>query len=100
MSEIIVSQIGRFRRVVDSENCESFLFECPRCREWLPMSTQHLSGALAPVHFENPSMMPKRSGKPTICAFQKQLAYGATLVAAIQANLLMTCKPYDDESET
>lgn len=88
MSQIVSTELGRFRKVVDSQKQASFLFECPACKEWLPMSEGHLSGANTVLHFH-------RDNKERLCEYFEAKPYGATLVSAMQSRILMEEKPYD-----
>ncbi len=96
MSKIVTTELGRFRQVVDSAGVKSFLFECPECKEWLPLSEAHLAGELAPIHFaRTDEMVTMTHGR--VCYFAKKQNYGATLVSTIQARLLMDEAPHDME---
>jgi hypothetical protein len=102
MSKIVTTQLGRFR-LVEDHGRKSFLFECPECKEWLPMSEEHLNGSQAPIHFAKldvVDMVTMDYGK--ICSYAKKECYGAFLVATMQAKLLMAAegedvKPYDTD---
>ena len=101
MSLIVTTELGRFRQIVDSMGVKSFLFECPECKEWLPLSEEHLNGSVAPIHFARTDDMGTMS-HGRICSFSKKDCYGATLVATMQAKLLMAAdgedvKPYDTD---
>ncbi len=93
MSKIITTEIGRFR-CVDDHGVKSFLFECPECNEWLPMSEEHLNGSLAPIHFARIEQMPSMT-HGRVCSFAEKKAYGATLIATMQARILM-CEDVTD----
>jgi len=89
MSKIVTTEFGRFR-MVDDHGSKSFLFECPTCKEWLPMSEEHLNGSVAPVHLSRPkpaSKMEEMSAFPysNVCPYAERKRYGATLVATMQA---------------
>lgn len=101
MSLIVSTNVGRFRQVVDSLGSKSFLFECPVCKEWLPMSEEHLNGTLAPIHFARVDEMPTMTHS-RICSFAEKKVYGADLIATMQAKILMAgegedVKPYDTD---
>lgn len=100
MSKIVTTEIGRFRQVTDGER-KSFLFECPTCKEWLPMSEEHLNGSLAPIHFARTDDMGTMT-HGRVCTYAEKKVYGATLVATMQARMLMMrdgeyLKPYDTD---
>ena len=96
MSLIASTALGRFRKVVDPRGAASFLFECPECKEWLPMSEEHLNGSRAPIHFARvDDMTTMTHGR--ICAYAKKEIYGAALVSTMQARILMGEKPYDTD---
>lgn len=100
MSKIVTTELGRFR-LVEDHGRKSFLFECPTCKEWLPMSEEHLSGSKAPIHFARVDAMPTMT-HGRVCSFATKQVYGATLVATMQARLLMASdgedvKPYDTD---
>jgi len=93
MSLIVSTSLGRFRAVTDQQNGKSFLFECPVCGEWLPMSEEHLNGSRDVQHL-------RRGDTDRLCGHFEAKVYGATLVATMQAKLLMAregedVKPYD-----
>jgi hypothetical protein len=101
MSLIVSTNVGRFRQVIDAHGKKSFLFECPECKEWLPMSEQYLNGTLAPIHFaRRDDMVTMTRGR--ICTYTRKTEYGAVLVSTMQAKLLMASegenvKPYDTD---
>ena len=101
MSLIVSTSLGRFRQVVDSTGVKSFLFECPECKEWLPMLEEHLNGTRPPIHFARvDDMITLSHGR--ICSYAKKEVYGAFLVSTMQARLLMASegedvKPYDTD---
>src|SRR5690349_15458770 len=71
MSLIGTTSLGRFRAVVDQQKRKSFLFECPVCGEWLPMSEEHLNGSRDVQHL--------RKGEPDwLCEYFEAKVYGAT----------------------
>jgi phage terminase large subunit GpA-like protein len=93
MSLIVSTSLGRFRHVVDSQKRRSFLFECPTCGEWLPMSEEHLSGSRDVQQL-------RRGETDRLCEYFEAKVYGATLVATMQARFIMMrdgeeIKPYD-----
>lgn len=95
MSLIVSTSLGRFRKVVDSTNTISFLFECPTCGEWLPMSEEHMNGSRDVHHL-------LKGESERLCSYFKADIYGATLIATMQAKILMMrdgedVKPYDTD---
>jgi len=96
MSKIVTTELGRFRSVQDLGGRKSFLFECPECKEWLPLSEQHLSGELAPVHFARTDDMVTMTHQ-RVCSFAKKDNYGAALIATLQARILMGEAPHDTD---
>jgi hypothetical protein len=102
MSRIVTTQLGRFRQWEDSQGNKGFLFECPQCKEWLPMSEGHLNGSLAPIHFARiDDLVTMTHGR--VCDYAKKERYGAFLVSTMQAKLLMASdgedvKPYDTDA--
>jgi hypothetical protein len=101
MSLIVSTSVGRFRQVVDSAGNKWFLFECPECKEWLPMSEEHLNGLIAPIHFAKTDDMITATHN-RICGYSKRERYGAFLVSTMQAKILMASegedvKPYDTD---
>jgi len=87
MSKIVPTKLGRFNAVkADGEN--EFLFECPDCGEWLPMSEEILNGS-APIDHQS------RTRPATFCSFAGTREFGVELVAAMQARLLVDGIPYD-----
>lgn len=96
MSKIVTTELGRFRQVVDSAGVKSFLFECPECKEWLPMLEEHLNGTRPPIHFaRTDEMVTMTHGR--VCAFAKKQNYGAALVSTMQARILMDEQPHDTD---
>ena len=85
MSEIIVSSEGRFRRVTDGKT-KWFLWECPRCRQWSPLSE---------AQWEGREIVECGDGK-RYCGYRETHRFGVSLLAAIQANIL-TGKPSSSE---
>jgi len=103
MSKIVTTALGRFRMVEDHGQ-RSFLFECPECHEWLPLSEDHLSGSVAPIHFARTDDMGTMT-HGRVCHFSEKQPYGANLIATMQARLLMAAegedvKPYDTDHES
>jgi len=97
MSKIVTTDLGRFRQVSDGQR-KSFLFECPTCKEWLPMSEEHLNGSLAPVHLSRldvVDMVTMNYGK--ICSYAKKEQYGTALVSTMQARILMDEAAHDTD---
>lgn len=91
MSLIVSTDLGRFRKVVDQQKRGSFLFECPECKEWLPMTEDHLNGSRDVQHH-------RRVGG--LCNYVGKRSYGSTLVSTMQARILMAeegIKPYDTD---
>lgn len=95
MSRIVDTKIGRFRQVDDGGE-RRFLYECPVCREWLPIRESHLQGAEPIDH-----LAPLESGavfqRP--CAFQGYKALGDELLAALRARILFGERPYTDAED-
>lgn len=91
MSEIIDTQLGRFRRVTDGKT-KWFLFECPTCKEWLPLTEAMMNG-------EEPAVHESATIQGTRCPFSGSHEFGSTLVAAIQAGILSGVEPIHDEDE-
>ena len=95
MSLIVSTSLGRFRAVVDQQKRKSFLFECPVCGEWLPMSEDHLNGSKDVQHL-------RKAEIDRLCEYFEPKVYGAALVATMQAKILMMregedVKPYDTD---
>ena|ERR1041385_5478044 len=95
MSLIVTTDLGRFRAVVDQQQKKSFLLECPVCGEWLPMAEEHLNGSRDIQHL-------RKGETDRLCEYSEAKVYGATLVATMQARLLMAregedVKPYDTD---
>lgn len=81
MSEIIDTQLGRFRRVTDGER-KWFLFECPTCKEWQQLSDAQMAGV-----------------DSMYChgVFERR-EYGAALLATVQVAHLMGQPVYHEEA--
>lgn len=95
MSRIVPTTLGRFRQV-DHGDRKEFLFECPVCSEWLPMSEAILAGKEAIDHLEPPSGAVFQK----TCSFTGKHEFGAALVSTMQVRVLMDEKPYtEDETE-
>jgi hypothetical protein len=77
MSEIVNSQLGRFRRVTDGKT-KWWLWECPRCLTWCSLSERQWNGEISVNHASDGC-----KGQ-----YHETHNFGAQLVAAIQANLL------------
>ena len=101
MSQIVSTSLGRFRRWKADDGSEGFLFECPECKEWVPMSEDHLNGSIAPIHFRRVDGLITIS-HGMVCGYVEKHPYGATLVATMRAKLLMASdgedvRPYDTD---
>ena len=91
MSQLIDTTLGRFNFVMNG-TYRRFLFECPDCKEWLPLDEQHLMG-IAPIDHQsliNPGCF---------CTFSGTREFGCTVIAAIQAQKLMGFKPSHEFDE-
>ena len=88
MSRIVPTELGRFRQVRGSST--AFLFECPACFEWLPMSEEHLNGSRTVEHYIRDTQ--------SLCHYFEAKPYGEQLIATMQARILMDEKPYDEET--
>lgn len=91
MSRIVDTELGQFRYVTDGAKGR-FLFECPHCREMLPMNEEVLAGR-DPVDHQSKTQ-PGR-----FCSFSGVREFGKYLVGAMQAQILMGYKPYHDEGQ-
>lgn len=87
MSEIVPSNLGRFRRVTDGKS-KWWLWECPRCLQWCGLSQEQWEGRVSVNHAADG------------CAgeYHETHDFGATLVAAIQARILMGDPPSEEDA--
>lgn len=90
MSKIVDTNVGRFRQVTDDKD-KWFLWECPNCGSWSGMSDGQLEGKVSVV-CSGPN---GRGG----CDYHATHEFGASLVAAMQAKILMGYKPYYEEGK-
>lgn len=93
MSKIVPTKLGTFRQVVDGSR-KYFLFECPKCGEWLPMTEAHLQGEESIDHLTRPEE--GRTFRAT-CEFGGKHKLGVELLATMQARVLMGEQPYDED---
>lgn len=77
MSEIVDSQVGRFRRVQDGQD-KLWLWECPNCKQWCRLSEKQWNGEESVQCGDG----------IRYCGYHQTHAFGPSLVAAIQANIL------------
>jgi hypothetical protein len=91
MSKLVDTELGQFRMVEDGGR-KRFLFECPACREMLPMDEDILAGR-KPIDHES------RLQPTTYCRFQGTREFGKVLITTMQAYILMGYKPYRDEGQ-
>jgi hypothetical protein len=78
MSEIVTSSDGRFRRVTDGKT-KWWLWECPGCKQWCSLSEKQWAGQVSVDHASD--------GCPG--GYHETHNFGASLVAAMQASILM-----------
>jgi len=93
MSKFVPTSKGLFRAVKD-EGRTRFLFQCPECGEWLPLDEEALAGRLSLSH--------ELRGTNRYCRFAGPELLGPTLVATMQARLLMEDRgvPYETDEWT
>lgn len=92
MSEIVKTIDGlRFNRVTDGIN-KYWMLECPVCGERLPLTKEMFQGNEAVVHASLKFI-------DTYCEFREPKPFGASLVAAMQANILFDGKPLKDQDQ-
>jgi hypothetical protein len=93
MSKFVPTAKGLFRAVKDEAKTR-FLFQCPECGEWLPLNEESLAGRLSLSH--------ELRGTDRYCRFAGPELLGPTLVATMQARLLMEdCGvPYETDERT
>lgn len=84
MSLIVTTELGRFRRVIDSaeDKIGRFLFEC-RCGTWLPLSKEQMEGKACVLHLS--------------CGYHETHEYGKTLAVRLAAARLMEQNPIEEE---
>jgi hypothetical protein len=85
MSQIVTTNLGRFRRVVDGPQDQTgrFLFEC-RCGTWLPISDEQMDGKMSIWHID--------------CGYHETHEYGKALVARLAAARLMEENPVEEDA--
>lgn len=81
MSEIVTTDLGRFRRVTDGKT-KWFLWECPACKQWCGLSEDQWNGRVSVDHAADGC-----SG-----AYHETHNFGAALTAKMQADILMDGK--------
>jgi len=89
MSRIIPTKLGRFNAVKDGTETQ-FLFECPDCGEWLPMSEEHLNGS-TPIDHQSLKV------PATFCTFSGTREFGSALISRMQAHILVDGKSFDED---
>ena len=80
MSEIVTTDLCRFRRVTDGQT-KWFLWECPNCKEWCGLSKAQWDGTVS-VHHD--------------CGYHEMHNFGSILSAAMIARAL-TGQPISEE---
>ena len=88
MSKIVDTQFGRARLVTDGGS-KWWLWECPKCHSWRPMTDEEANGDKVVV-CQGPSDL---SG----CDYAEAHEFGKWLYAAIAAMKLMGYVPYYEE---
>lgn len=86
MSEIVTTDVGRFRRVTDGKT-KWWLWECPSCQQWCGLSEAQWAGAVSVDH----------AADGCTGAYHETHNFGAALLATIQARILMEQPPADTE---
>ncbi len=82
MSEIVTTELGRFRRVTDGHE-KWFLWECPLCKQWGRLSDDQLAGQVSVT---------------CDCGYHETHRFWAELVAAMQVRILLN-EPLLDSCE-
>ena len=90
MSQLVETALGRFRRVNtgDQNHPDTWLFECPGCKQWAYLDEDQWGGRVSVDHTS-----------PT-CQYHETHEYGKSLVAAMQARILMGEPPTVEDTET
>lgn len=78
MSQIVTTDLGRFRRVADKDQ-KRWLWECPKCLMWCNLSDEQWAGKVSVNH--------DADGCPG--HYHETHNYGAELVAKLAARRLM-----------
>ncbi len=91
MSKLVDTELGQFR-LVENGTRKWFLFECPQCREMLPMDEETLSGRKDIQH-------ESRILPATFCRFTGTREFGKHLITTMQAQIVMGYMPYHDEGQ-
>ena len=86
MSQIVTTDLGRFRRVSNKAGDKWWLFECPRCQSWLTLSEDQWAGKVSVNHDAH--------GCPG--HYHETQNYGAELLAKLQARALFN-EPLTEE---
>jgi hypothetical protein len=82
MSQIVDSQVGRFRRVL-RDGADLWLWECPRCTTWGQLDEDQMAGRVSVLHE---------------CGYHETHDFGNSLLAAMRAHILMGQPPaHEDE---
>ena len=85
MSEIITTDVGRFRRVTDGKR-KWFLWEC-RCGEWCNLSEDQMAGRISVDH----------ASQGCKAKYHETHPFGALLLAKVQASVLMDESPTTED---
>jgi hypothetical protein len=91
MSIIVKTSLGRFRRVNtgDPANPDTWLFECPGCGQWAYLDADQWAGRVSVDH----------ASAGCLGGYHETHNYGAELVAAMQARILMGEKPFEEDTD-
>lgn len=87
MSQIVTTQVGRFRHVNTGDDHDAWLFECPGCGQWAYLDADQWAGRVSVDHASDGC----KGG------YHETHNYGAELVATMQARILTGDSPLDPE---
>lgn len=88
MSQIIETKLGRFRRVMQGEaNPDTFLFECPGCKQWAYLDEDQWAGRISVDHAAD--------GCPG--RYHETHEFRKELIVVIGAKVLMDECPYVED---
>lgn len=90
MSQIVVTRVGRFRRVHtgDPAHPDIWLWECP-CGQWAYLDDDQWAGRVSVDHTSN--------GCPKV--YHETHEFGKELVAAMQTRILMGESPTEEDAD-
>lgn len=97
MSKIAETKLGRFRGVTDGQK-KWWLWECPDCKRWAPLSADQWEGR-ASVYCDNPVPSPYDLTPDAVkpCGYHQTHEYAKELVAAVQVRLLFGEEPFTED---